>query len=308
MAHDQNPKPDLAPTSVPAGAALSDNLRAMLWMFVSACGFAAMGALMKFAATTLPQGVVLFHRLFFTMVPLLPWIVTHPRTLATRRIGLHALRGALSFVAIGAYLYSLVHLKLADAVSISFTRPLFVILTAAIILGETMRGRRGIATAVGFAGVLVMVRPTGTVEIAMLVGIFAAFVGSLTLITVKQLAATEAPSTIVFYSSTVSSLLALGWALIEWRTPTPIELLWVGLSALGATVGQYAAARASKHGDATIIAPMDFTRLPVAAAIGFLLFAELPTAYTVAGAAVILSAVIYIGREEALARGGRAAT
>ena len=168
-----------------------------------------------------------------------------------------------------------------------------------LFLGEVVRLRRWTATAVGFVGVIVMMRPGGDIELATWVAAIGAFLVAVVTIMIKKLSTTERPETLLLYYGVVSSLVALGPALLVWRTPTLVELAFLmAIGTLGAA-GQYCIIRGYRIGEATALLPFDYTRLIFAGVIGFQWFAEIPDAWTLTGAAIVVGATLYIGIREA---------
>jgi drug/metabolite transporter (DMT)-like permease len=205
--------------------------------------------------------------------------------------------------------YATTRLPLTDSTAISFTAPLFMILTAIFLLGETVRWRRGLATLAGFIGVLVMVRPdSGTLDLAAAVGLFAAFLAALSTTLIKRLSSTEEALTILVYFGLFSSVLTAVPAYFVWRTLTGDELALLALVGILGAVGQFCQVSAYAAGELMAIAPIDYSRLIFAGIMGFLLFAELPDRYTLVGAAIIVGSTLYIAyRETQLSRMHRAA-
>lgn len=287
----------------PLGGVAPNNLVAMLWAFAGASSSALMGATMKAVASDLPIAAIIFWRMLFTFIPLLPWLVREgPRAALTRRLGEHFLRALWGTGALGLLIFALGRLTLADTIALGFTRPLWMTVFAAIFLGEVVRMRRGIATAVGFAGVVIMVRPQGGVDPAMLAALGVALCGVATMIHVKRLAATEPAARIVFYYAFFGFLLSVPFAIPFWTVPSLPQTGWIGLSACALASSLYCQSRACRVGDATIVAPLDYCQLPIAALIGFFAFSELPSLWALLGALLIAGSTLYIARREAYLR------
>lgn len=286
-------------------------VRAVLLMVTGCLLFSVMGALVKLLGQQLDSFQIAFFRCCFGFIAILPFVLLKRgrHALRTTHFSGHFLRGALGVAALVAGFYATTRLPLTASTAISFTAPLFMILTAIFLLGEKVRWRRGLATVVGFIGVLVMVRPDrGTLEVGAMVGLFAAFLGALSTTLIKRLSATEAALTILVYFGLFSSILTAIPAYLVWRPPTGEELALLALiGALGA-VGQFCQVRAFAAGELMAVAPIDYSRLIFAGIMGFLLFAELPDRYTLVGAAMIVGSTLYIAcRETYLSRVHRAA-
>jgi drug/metabolite transporter (DMT)-like permease len=278
--------------------------RGILWMLAGGAAFTVMGSLIKYLSLTLPITVIVFFRMALALALLVPWLMRDRfapvRTSAPR---LNVLRAIAGMVSLTCQVYSLARLNLADAIAMSFTTPLWMIITAAIMLRETSGPRRWIATVIGFGGVLIIVRPSINSDPAMLAAIASAFFSSVSLAYVKMLTRTDSALTMTFYFSFIGTIISLAPAVLEWVTPTPLEFLLLVATGGAAVGGLFCAARAYALADATVVAPVDFARLPIAALIGYVVFAEVPDVWTFVGAAIILTSVLYIGHREKAAKG-----
>jgi S-adenosylmethionine uptake transporter len=191
---------------------------------------------------------------------------------------------------------------LADAVALGFTSPLFVILGAALFLGEVVRGRRLGVTLCGFAGALIILRPGGGVlDLGAVLVLLSAVTLAGANLSVKELSRTEPVQAIVTYMVIFMVPLTFIPALLVWQTPTPAQLAELaGLAAL-ATLGNYAMTRAVAVADASAVMPYDYARLPFVALIGFFVFGETSDAATWIGAGVIAVASLYLAHHESKA-------
>ena len=287
------------------------SVRAVLLMATGYLLFSVMGALVKLLGQQIDSFQIAFFRCFFGFIAILPFVLLKRGRHAFRTTHFygHFLRGALGVAAIVAGFYATTRLPLTDSTAISFTAPLFMILTAIFLLGEKVRWRRGLATAAGFIGVLVMVRPdSGTLDLGAMVGLIAAFLGALSTTLIKRLSATEKALTILVYFGLFSSILTAIPAYFVWRPLAGDEFALLALvGALGA-VGQFCQMRAFAAAELMAVALIDYSRLIFAGIMGFLLFAELPDRYTLVGAAMIVGSTLYIAcRETHLSRLHRAA-
>ncbi len=290
--------------------ALPLSVRAVLLMVTGCLLFSIMGALVKLLGQRLDSFQIAFFRCFFGFIAFLPFVLLKKgrRAFRTTHFYGHFLRAAIGVAAIIAGFYATTRLPLTDSTAISFTAPLFMILTAIFLLGEKVRWRRGLATVAGFIGVLVMVRPdSGTLDVAAMVGLFAAFLAALSTTLIKRLSTTEAALTILVYFGLFSSILTAIPAYFVWHPLTGDDFAQLALvGALGA-VGQFCQVRAYAAGELMAVAPIDYSRLVFAGIMGFLLFAELPDRYTLVGAAIIVGSTLYIAyRETYLSRTHRA--
>ena len=221
---------------------------------------------------------------------------------------MHIIRGTLSAVGAVAYYYVFANLPLATATVIFFGNVIFTTMAAGPVLGEKVGWRRWTATLVGFAGILIVVRPTTvTFDLPMLVAILLAVNSSGITLATKGLTRTEPTATIMGYIGLTTVCVNLPWSLATWDWPSG----WVwGLTiiiGITGTIGQWASISSFRGVDASGIAPVQYLRIVLAAVIGAWLFAEKPDAQTVAGAILVTASALYITvREARVARQRRA--
>jgi drug/metabolite transporter (DMT)-like permease len=170
---------------------------------------------------------------------------------------------------------------------------------AAVVLHEVVRWRRWSATAFGFLGVLVMFRPGhGVLEIAAFAALFGALCVATVRLLIKRLAATEGSLTMLVYLGLISTTVTAVPAAFVWQNPTLVEIALLVLLGCVSSATQIFMIRGYSIGEASALAPFEYARLPFAAFYGFLLFAEIPDLYTMAGALMIVGATLYIARRE----------
>ena len=281
---------------------LSANHRGALWMIAASLGFTVNAALVKtLIAADLDAFQIAFARALFSLALLLPLMLrAGPAVLRSRHPGLHGIRAFAGSAAMVCGFYAVGHLPLADFTALTFTQPLFVILLAVILLGEVVRWRRWLATAVGFVGVLIMVRPGATAfDPAAGMALASVFGIAVAVTMVKRLPEGESHVTMLAYFCFMSLAITLLPALIYWRPPSLEQ--WLLLAAVGSlgVVSQAMVIRAFRAGEASFVAPFDYLKLILAGLIGFIVFGELPGLWTLVGAGVIVASTFYIARREA---------
>ena len=284
---------------------LAPNVRGALWIVCSAACFATMALCLKGAGQTLPVWEVIALRTVFAVMMLSPLFYrTGPRVLYTRHWRAHVVRSLLGLGGLTSLYFAVTHLDLALATALSFARNLFVIVLAVIFIGEIIRWRRSIATVVGFVGVLICLQPgTETFDPWTLAALTGALFGAGVTTAVKRLAATDGTLTIVIYTHLLMGLMTLVPAIIVWRTPNATELLLVVLIALMNILGQSCMIRGLRIGEVTAVTPFEYSRLLIAALLGFVFFGEVASSSTWLGASVIIASTVYIAvREAQLAR------
>ena len=279
--------------------ALTANSRAAVWMLLAVLAFSVNNVSLKSLTRELDPLQIMFVRGVLMTGFLLP-IAWHTRALATKRIGAHLTRSVLG--SSGAYLFilALSLAPVADVVALSFSRALFIVVMAVLILGEVVGWRRWTACAVGFIGVLVMVRPGfGELNLGMLAAACDAILSAGVALTLKSLGRTERPQTIVFYFGLLSTLFSMVPAILVWRAPSANAWALLALTGVLATCGQFAITRAWTEGEASIVAPLAYVQLVLSGGLAYLIFRETPDTLGLAGAAVIVASTLYIALREA---------
>jgi drug/metabolite transporter (DMT)-like permease len=280
---------------------LAPNLQGACWMLLSCLGFSVMVSFVKIAARDLGTFEVTFFRCFFGLAALLPLIAWHGiGSLRTRHLGMHAWRGILGMIAMMCAYFGIAKLPLATYTALSFSKPLFAIVLAVAVLHEVVRWRRWAATIVGFFGVLVMMRPgTAAFDPNALFALGDALSIAILITVLKRIPAYERPLAMLFYFGVIASPLALIPALPGWQWPSPEN--WIYLAIIGATgaLSQYWWIMAFRAGEASAVAPFDYSRLIFTGAAGLLVFSEVPDHWTLMGAGLIVLSTIYLARREA---------
>jgi len=286
--------------------ALPPNLRGILWLSLGAFLLVIVDLFVKSTGGRFNPLEIGLFRYTIGFIVLCPVFLKMGRAqLRTARIGLHILRMSLAFAAQLGVFVSVIYMPLADATAFMFTKPLFTTLVAVFVLSEAVNGRRWIATFVGFLGVLIMVRPgSDSMDPVAFVAIGSAMTFACANVLIRKLSATEPAVRILFYYHIGGMLVFAGPAAWVWRMPAGIE--WLLLLGIGVftTAGMYCYVTAFSTGEASAVGPAENLRLIYAASFGYLLFAEIPSIWTVIGATVIVGATWYIARTER--RGGGA--
>lgn len=267
-----------------------------------------MAALLKLASlagVTAPE--MLFHRAFFGLPVVLLWVMTSQgglKALKTRRPWAHAGRSALGVVSILCVFQTLTLLPLADATTLSFTAPIFATLLSFLILKEAVGPRRWAAVAVGFVGVLVVMRPGGEgVPAAGLgFGLAAAVLSAGVTITLRQLRDTEHVAAIVFWFFTASSI--VGALLLPFvgqaHAPATFALL-VGAGLTGGLAQLFMTA-SLQSAPVAVVAPFDYLQIVGAVIFGWWLLSSPPSLSTLAGAGLIGASGLYTAWREHVRR------
>jgi drug/metabolite transporter (DMT)-like permease len=282
-------------------AALSPNMRGAIWLIAGSICFTGVGVLIKLLGRELDSTQVAFFRCIFGVLFVLPIVFRQNfASLRSNRHMGHFWRAALGTVSMVIGFYALTHLTLADVTAISFTTPLFVIIVAVLFLGEKVRWRRWTATVVGFLGVLVMMRPgQGEFDPVMLVALFGASLTAVAVCLVKSLTGSESTRTMLVMFTLWSAAFLAGPAIYVWKNPSMWGWVMAVTMGLLATIGQAFVIKAYTEGEATVVSPFDYLRLPLSVAAGVWIFAESPSWWTLVGALIIVVSTLYIARREA---------
>lgn len=279
---------------------LPPNVRGALWVTFGSVCFALSDVIVKSLGKEFHPVELAFFRYSVGLLILMPVFVRMGWSgLATKKIHLHILRLILATTAqLGVFL-SVIHLYLADATALGFSRPLFTTIIAVIVLSEIVTWRRWMATLIGFAGVLIMVRPgSGELDPIAIIAIISALIFAASNIVIRIMAPTEPPNRILFYYQLGGAILFAGPAWWFWVQPAGVEWLLMFLIGVLTTLGIMGFVRAFSIGQANAIGPIEYSRLIFAALFGYFLFSEIPSIWTGIGAVIIIAATIYITREE----------
>jgi drug/metabolite transporter (DMT)-like permease len=277
-------------------------LRAAGLMLASTASFGLMAVAIRYVSRSLSTPEIAFFRNLFGLLALLPLLWRGaPGVFRTRQLPRYFVRSAIGIGSMLCGFWAIGHLPLSQAISLSYSTPLFVTIFAAIWLGEVVRRRRWTAVLLGFVGVLVIVRPGTTgFSIGSLVAVSAAVLSSVVAIQIKQLSRIDPPDTIVFWTYVFWVPLSLVPAVFEWQWPQGIAWVWLAAIGVFGTGGQLLWTRALRLGEVSALTPIGFMQLPLVSVLAWLLFDEGIDRWTVLGAAIIFIANAYIAHREAM--------
>jgi drug/metabolite transporter (DMT)-like permease len=279
---------------------MNPSIRGVFWMAGAALCFSVSIGLVRQLSESMSTFEIVFLRQLLGAVVMLPWLWRAGfGALRTQVLPLHGIRAAFGYLGMVASYYSVTLIPLADAVSLQFTSPLWVAVMAIFFLGETIRSNRWIAIALGFAGVLVIMRPGfEAIGIGMLIALAAALFYAGGDVTVRALSRTDSIPVIMFYGYILQLPFAIIPAAMTWTTPgwdvAPAFMAFL-VVAVGA---QWCMTSALSIADASLVTPVLFLRLPLVAAIGYFFFAQIPDTWTWIGAAIILTSTYVLSRWE----------
>lgn len=246
-----------------------------------------------------------FHAVLFLAIFARAGIV---RQMRTARPGLQLTRSVLLLTATALFFTALRHLPLADAAAINFVAPLLVTAFAIPVLGERVGPRRWIAILVGFAGVLVIIRPgLGAMHWAAVLPLGTAVCYAFYQLLTRIAARSDDARTSLFWTSAVGVAATSLIAPFSWTAPDAAG--WAAMAATGFVfgLGHYLLIRALEVAPASVLAPFIYIQLVWATLIGYAVFGEFPDLWTIGGGAVVIASGLYVWRRETLGRAGAAA-
>ncbi len=262
------------------------------------------GGMVRELAGQIPAMELVFFRNVIALIVLVPIVMKQGVGLPSKsQIPVYALRVFFAYSAMVLLFYALARMPIADVYALQYTIPLFTILLAVIVLKQHADAHSWGACFVGFLGTLIVMRP-GIIEItlASLAALTTAFMHAGSNTTIKILARRDNPEVITLWTNFGMLPLALIPTLFLWVTPTASQWpLVIGIGVVS-SIGGYCFTRSVSAADARIVQPFQFSRMIFAAAIGWIMFSELPDLWTWIGAAVIFAASYYIVYREGRAR------
>ena len=285
-------------------ASSQTNLNAMLMMVCAGAVIAVLWSVLRAASEVMHPLFMVFWRSVFGGLILAPFLIrTGIKALQTNQFILHFGRSLFGFGAMIGIFYSIAHIPLSQAMAINYSGPLFASIGALLLLGEKARGARLMALAVGFIGMLVVLRP-GVQEIGSgsLAAIFGAVCMAGSLLCIKRLSETEANTTIIAYGNTLTLPIALIVALQFWQPLGWVEVGWLALIGVLSTSAQWFMNRALSLAEASVVLPIDFLRIVFITIIGAVIFTEAPDLNAWIGGAIILGSSVHLARHETRSR------
>lgn len=276
----------------------------MLWMTGTLVSFSAMAVSVRMLSASLTIVEILGIRAGVGLFILLAIGAVHWRLLgeiSLRRYRLHVVRNCIHFGSQYLWAMAITLLPLATVFALEFTMPAHTAVLAALLLGERMTPSRIGVIVFGFLGVLVILRPgLETFRPAAIMVLVAAFGFAMTMIFLKKLTTTESSYAVVFWMSLVQLPLAVvgsnPYDFLSLGMQDVIPVLGMGFCGLSA---HYCLANAFRDGDASLVVPLDFMRVPLIALVGWWLYREPLDGYVFAGTGLIVAGVLWNLRAEA---------
>lgn len=292
----QNESTDTGPQLDPSSTG-----RGIPWIFGATFLFVTMDSLVKTLLRDgydLPQ--VVWGRYFFHVLVLLIVLAPKLKTVArTENFGLQMLRSFLMLATTSLFFAGLQFVPLAEASAMMMISPLIVTALAMPVLGEQVGPRRWAGVVIGLIGALIIIRPgSGLMQLGILFPAAAACSYAVYQISTRFLSLADPILTTLFYTAIVGAVVTSFAAPFYWTDPTPMAWLYMVGAGLCGGIGHFALIKALTLSPVSVIAPYSYMNLIWATAFGFIIFAELPDTWTVAGAAIITASGLYVYHRE----------
>ncbi|MEM8511408.1 drug/metabolite transporter (DMT)-like permease [Massilia sp. MP_M2] len=280
----------------------SGNLYSIYAMLLAVFMFALMDTTMKLLSARYPALQVAALRAICSL-PLIALYVAWRGAFAgilQVRWPMHLLRGGLGILMLALFAFGLQKLSLAEAYSIFFIAPALITALSVLLLRERVDLARWLAIGVGLVGVLVVLRPSGAgfLTVGGLAVLGSAACYAVSAITVRVLSRTDRSEHTVFWLIVLIAIGAGALAAPDWVPMPAAEIpLLCGLAVSG-FIGQLAITEAFSHGEASSVAPFEYSALAWGVGLDWLLWRALPDSYTLLGAAIIIGSGLYLIRHE----------
>lgn len=291
-------------TQLPAAASLAPG-RGIACISAGVLVICINDAVLKWLSADYSVGQVLFMRGLFALVPILAiaWLGPGLAVLRVKSVGVQGLRGGLQLTSTMLFVTGMTFMPFADAVAMTLAGPLFLTALAMPILGEPVGWRRWTAVAIGFVGVMIMVRPgSEAMRLAALLPLASALAGAMRDLITRRMSRSESSLAMLFWTTAIVTLGGLTTLPFGWVPPRVDDLGLLAATGLLLATAHYLFIEAFRLAQAAVIAPFKYTNLVWAVIIGFVVWGDLPDAWVITGAALVVASGLYILHREALRR------
>jgi drug/metabolite transporter (DMT)-like permease len=271
----------------------SNNItRAALWMTGAIASFSSMAVAGRELGGNLDTFEIMMYRSFvgLIIVCLLLSVTRQWSSVTTARLGTHLIRNMAHFTGQNLWFFAVTVIPLAQVFALEFTSPLWVVVLAPLILGERLTPVRALAALLGFVGILIVTRPSpDAINAGVITAAGSAIFFAITMMLTKQLTRSQSIVNILFWLTLMQAFMGLATAGFdgEISVPDAQALPWVVLIGLAGLTAHFCLTNALAIAPATIVAPLDFVRLPVIAIVGMVLYQEALDVWVLIGALVI---------------------
>jgi len=277
--------------------------RGILYSLLGGFLLTANDAVLKWLTGDYPVGQLLFFRGLFVLaaISIIVWRSGGLEVIRIKSFWGQFQRAGFAFTSGFLFITGVSYLPLADAIAITFAGPLFIAALAGPMLGEPVGWRRWAAVGAGFIGVMVIVRPSGeALQLAALFPLVASLAGALRDITTRRISAHETSMSILLFSTVSVILFGLCTSPFGWAPLTLKDLGLMGLSGLFVGGAHYFLIERFRWAEASLLAPFKYATMIWAVLFGFIIFGDLPDAWTWYGAGFVVLCGLYIAHRETL--------
>lgn len=271
-------------------ASFVDNRRGAILLIMSAAVFTADVSVLRYLSSNVPFEQIIFFRSLSQLLIISVWIRMAPEIPFTSpRWHMLVIRGITSLVCWWLYYLSFKKLDLAVASTLTFTTSLFVVLLAPFILHEKIGLKRGIATILGFIGVVLAseVKSYG-IDSGVLLGLASAFFAAILVFQNRLLVKTEHTATIMFWIGMVATIGTVPGLILSWKIVSLQDFLLLSIAGSLGTFGMLLTVEAYRFGEVSALAPFPYMRILFALCAGYFLFSETVSFFEISGAVVIV--------------------
>jgi drug/metabolite transporter (DMT)-like permease len=286
---------------------LDPTVQGLLWTLTAGLSFVLLNTLQRYLTLQIDPLQSQFLRYLCGFLVMLPLVWRSGLTAyRPQHIGGQFVRGVVHTIGLGLWFAALPQISLADMTAIGFTTPIFIMLGAWLFLHEPMRWERWLAALVGFGGVLVVVGPrlSGSGGYYSLVMLASAPVFAASFLITKALTRYETAGVIVLWQALTVTVLSLPLALLHWQAPTLLQ--WAGYMVCGmlGSAAHYCLTRSYGVADISATQSLKFLDLVWATLMGWLVFSDQPSQFTLIGGLIISASTLWIARRESRRRPG----
>ena len=274
---------------------MPNNLKAALWMLGAIASFSAMAVAGRAVSHALDTFEIMTYRSLVGIVVL--WVILtltgQWRQVTRRSLGTHVVRNAAHFTGQNLWFYAVTAIPLAQVFALEFTSPIWVVLLSPLILGEPLTRLRLMSVLAGFAGILIVARPSpDTISPGLIAAASSAVFFALSVMYTRLLTRTETVLCVMFWLTLMQAVFGIIFSAWDGDmvAPSVQTLPWLVLIGLAGLLAHYCLTSALAIAPATVVVPIDFVRLPTIAIVGMLLYGEALDAWVFVGAAVIFAA------------------
>lgn len=260
-----------------------------------------MDGIAKHLSATFSVVQVTWSRYFFHLIILLPVVLWRhgAAALLLRRPVLQIVRGGFLLGSTILFFGAIAVMPIADAIALVFVAPLIVTALSPLVLGEQVGVRRWLAVIVGFLGVLVIVRPgMSAFHWGMLLALGAGSIYAFYSLATRRLSGSAPPLVTLTYTALLGAVVMSAAVPFFWITPNATELAWMVLMGAVAATGHFLIIKSFEYAEASLLAPLGYSEIISATAVGYLVFGDFPDEWTWAGVAVVIASGIYVSLRE----------